>query len=315
MEDPLLSSSPGAVAQRGDPKATHQGQLCGTAEGVRVWCIKTSVAGIILVTLVWLALGGGVCLAAWVSWTAQGLPPHQQWVHTALYTLLSAMALWSHARTAFSDPGAVPKGAQPILDTDAVEEMKQPRCSACDAFKPPRAHHCRVCCRCIVRMDHHCPWMNNCIGLRTLKPFLLFLIYCCATSLYALTLMVYYHLACKSCRFTSTGKALSATLAAGGLAGFLFCVAMLISQMHAIAAGMGTIDRMQAARRRQRLARAHHRRRTSRRQQHFLPLPWADIMGRGSKLLWLVPTLADLLPPEACGYVLPKPLQGPGSLS
>ena len=26
-------------------------------------------------------------------------------------------------------------------------------------------------------MDHHCPWINNCVGLYTMKPFLLFTLY------------------------------------------------------------------------------------------------------------------------------------------
>ncbi len=31
-------------------------------------------------------------------------------------------------------------------------------CSKCGRHKPPRAHHCRLCRRCVLRMDHHCPW-------------------------------------------------------------------------------------------------------------------------------------------------------------
>jgi palmitoyltransferase len=31
------------------------------------------------------------------------------------------------------------------------------RCRKCDGPKPERAHHCSVCKRCVLLMDHHCP--------------------------------------------------------------------------------------------------------------------------------------------------------------
>lgn len=37
-------------------------------------------------------------------------------------------------------------------------------CSKCNIQRPPRCHHCRQCKRCVLQFDHHCAWMNNCIG-------------------------------------------------------------------------------------------------------------------------------------------------------
>ncbi|XP_016137337.1 probable palmitoyltransferase ZDHHC20, partial [Sinocyclocheilus grahami] len=50
-------------------------------------------------------------------------------------------------------------------------------CHHCQLIKPDCCHHCSVCQMCVLKMDHHCPWLNNCIGFYNYKFFMLFLLY------------------------------------------------------------------------------------------------------------------------------------------
>lgn len=49
-------------------------------------------------------------------------------------------------------------------------------CPECLVIKTPRSRHCSVCNQCIERYDHHCPWINNCVGLKNHRSFMLFLL-------------------------------------------------------------------------------------------------------------------------------------------
>lgn len=44
-------------------------------------------------------------------------------------------------------------------------------CDVCSGFKAPRSHHCRKCGRCVMKMDHHCPYLN-CVSTEYFKTIM-----------------------------------------------------------------------------------------------------------------------------------------------
>ena len=72
-----------------------------------------------------------------------------------------------------------PQTVRYLVDIDMNEDSFSGYrwCKKCNDIKPPRTHHCSVCSMCVMRMDHHCPWTGNCIGLMNYKYFMCFLFY------------------------------------------------------------------------------------------------------------------------------------------
>ncbi|CAH0489758.1 unnamed protein product [Peronospora farinosa] len=181
------------------------------------------------------------------------------------FTGLFGMCLWSHVVVVTSNPGTVPsklKGIMPFVeiekertkDDDEMEEVEEEislnefeeceddgsllfYCDECEIYRPLRALHCHTCNRCIVLQDHHCPWVNNCVGIGNLKAFLLLLLYVTVTSVQVALLVMMQYIMCTrgkySCGFETDqfpGKFGGWILAAAAVFG-LFCSLMLAMEL------------------------------------------------------------------------------------
>ncbi|KAM4019512.1 palmitoyltransferase ZDHHC12 [Anomaloglossus baeobatrachus] len=70
----------------------------------------------------------------------------------------------------------------PITEDDRQEltaqtpgALRMRRCGYCLLKQPMRARHCKSCQRCVRRYDHHCPWIENCVGEKNHRVFILYL--------------------------------------------------------------------------------------------------------------------------------------------
>ncbi|ESN92683.1 hypothetical protein HELRODRAFT_69747 [Helobdella robusta] len=135
--------------------------------------------------------------------------------YAGLSVLLALLAFFSHCQAMFTDPGAIPRGnATPenIAKLEFPEGKTILRCVKCDSIKPDRAHHCSTCKRCIKKMDHHCPWVNNCVGECNQKFFVLFTAYICSLCILGLILAISTLVTCATNAYEGCNYSLPITL-------------------------------------------------------------------------------------------------------
>lgn len=130
---------------------------------------------------------------------------HRGWNELVIFHCITAFVMICYTRSVYTNPGEVPSGPewiyQPLLsDYDPAPQIgvqaelkrtgERRHCKWCGRFKPDRCHHCRVCRVCVLRMDHHCPWIYNCVGFCNHKYFFLLLLYSCVDCIFIVVTMM-----------------------------------------------------------------------------------------------------------------------------
>lgn len=142
-------------------------------------------------------------------------------IYLIFYHIFFFMFVWSYWQTIFTDIGRVPakyfvpdSEYESYINNESSYEIQNRIlenfarnlpisnvtisggvrfCEKCRIVKPDRAHHCSVCGVCVLKMDHHCPWINNCVSFTNYKFFVLFLGYALTYCIYvSLTSLPYF---------------------------------------------------------------------------------------------------------------------------
>ncbi|KAF9122598.1 hypothetical protein BGW39_009635 [Mortierella sp. 14UC] len=161
----------------------------------------SSSLGPILITLAFILLSTTITCYFTVY-----IPFHYQWNEeegfqgNAGYIMTMVWSLYlvwgiiaNYYYTVTTSPGSVLDGLAAENEgthfQDVLMEMESftefpPTCKRCHLPKPERTHHCSVCKKCILKYDHHCPWIHNCVGHFNHRYFLMFLTYLTTACVY-----------------------------------------------------------------------------------------------------------------------------------
>lgn len=89
----------------------------------------------------------------------------------ATYGLVLVCFLWASCK----NPGVLKPDPQHNFLELLRDVNPADLCPECKLIRSARSRHCAICNCCVERFDHHCPWINNCVGIKNHNAFMGFL--------------------------------------------------------------------------------------------------------------------------------------------
>lgn len=105
-------------------------------------------------------------------------------IYMNIYKLAFLTLIIFHLSLHYSNPGKVLQQNKTLSGFN--------RCNKCSIVKSNESTgHCNVCDYCIIKRDHHCFWIDNCIGNNNHRLFILYLLYMQIFFIYSFNLLYY----------------------------------------------------------------------------------------------------------------------------
>lgn len=160
-------------------------------------------------------------------------------VFSSVFASFGLLSVTCHLFAMLSNPGYVDSLTQSAL-------LGESFCQVCQINRMPRTHHCNKCKKCVINMDHHCKWINNCVGFRNQKYFILFLVYTLIITTWYCSVVVCRLVFCgKACRVEPLDDFLMMTSLVAVFFFWLLCAVILKDQVQAVVMNISEIDVLQ----------------------------------------------------------------------
>ncbi|XP_018400672.1 PREDICTED: uncharacterized protein LOC108778074 [Cyphomyrmex costatus] len=112
--------------------------------------------------------------------TTPPLLPDLRFILSLLFAALFLLHVSTHLTVLLLDPADSEIRARParviVPEFDRTKHrhvIENSRCHLCNiTTRGQRTKHCSICNKCVPHFDHHCKWLNNCIGGRNYLAFL-----------------------------------------------------------------------------------------------------------------------------------------------
>ena len=116
-------------------------------------------------------------------------------------------------------------------------------CITCHIVRDLRVFHCSKCNLCILRHDHHCPWLSNCIGYNNHKKFLCLIAFTFVYGVNALIMLIMI-MAYDDIRQALTWLMIMLIIVDGGITCVivLFVMRLIVHQLYMISTNQTTSE-------------------------------------------------------------------------